>query len=264
MLRALTEAGIRPDLVVGTSAGAINAVAFAQDPTVEGLDRLQRLWSEVRRSDVFPVRLRALAAGLLGRRGGLVAADGLRGLVERGLRVADLRETVIPAHAVATDAATGEPVVLSDGPAVQAVLASATIPGILPPVRRRGRLLVDGCVAADVPILQAEELGATVSYVLPCAVGTERQTDVCAALPAMLHTVSVMMEQITRHNLALAHGRVHLLPAPVVPDANPMDFSHSADLIRLGLDSARRWLSDETAHRPPARQAPNPLALLGA
>src|SRR6266702_7656837 len=48
MLRGLIEAGVKPDLIVGTSAGAINAVAFAQDPTLEGLDRLQRLWCDVR------------------------------------------------------------------------------------------------------------------------------------------------------------------------------------------------------------------------
>jgi NTE family protein len=155
MLRALTEAGIRPDLVVGTSAGAINAVGYAQDPTQAGLDRLQRLWTEVRRRDIFPMRLRPLASGLSGRKAGLVASDGLRALVERGLQVRDLRETVIPAHAVAADAETGEPVVLSDGPAVRGVLASASIPGILPPVQHRGRLLVDGCVSADIPILQA-------------------------------------------------------------------------------------------------------------
>lgn len=249
MLRALTEAGIRPDLVVGTSAGAINAVAFAQDPTLDGLERLQGLWSDVRRRDVFPVRLRSVAAGLAGRRSSLVASDGLRRLIERGLRVGDLRDTVIPAHAVAADADTGEPVVLSDGPAAQAVLASSTIPGILPPVRRRGRLLIDGGVSADIPILQAEQLGATESYVLPAVAGTEESLSSCAALPAILHTLNVMIDRVTRHNLAQASGRVHLLPAPVVPGANPMDFDHGAELIRLGLTTTRDWLSTREAPR---------------
>ena len=253
MLRALAAAGIRPDLVVGTSAGAINAVAYAQEPTGEGLERLQRLWSGVRRRDVFPLRLRSLAAGLTGRKGGLVASDGLRGLIEHGLRVGDLRETAVPAHVVAADAATGEPVVLSDGPAVQAVLASAAIPGILPAVRWRGRLLVDGCVSADIPILQAEELGATESYVLPCVVGGAESMAGCAALPAMFHTFNVMMERLDRHNLSLARGRVHLLPAPVVPGANPMDFDHSADLIELGFATAQRRLAERVAPEPRAR-----------
>ena len=54
MLRALLEAGIRPDMVVGSSAGALNAVAFAQNPTEAGLDELQELWARIRRSDIFP------------------------------------------------------------------------------------------------------------------------------------------------------------------------------------------------------------------
>jgi NTE family protein len=80
MVRALTDAGIRPDIVVGSSAGALNAVLFAQDPTERGLDELRRLWTRVRRSDVFPVSLQSLAAGLTGRGDSLVASDGLRSL----------------------------------------------------------------------------------------------------------------------------------------------------------------------------------------
>ena len=56
MLRALTEAGIRPDLIVGSSAGALNAVAFAQDPTAAGLEELRQRWTRVHRHDVFPVQ----------------------------------------------------------------------------------------------------------------------------------------------------------------------------------------------------------------
>jgi NTE family protein len=256
MLRALTEAGITPDLVIGTSAGAINAVGYAQDPTEDGLDTLERLWGEVRRRDVFPLRLRPLASGLRGRKSGFMPADGLRGMMERGLRVHDLRDTVIPAHAVAADAATGEPVVLSEGSAVQAVLASASIPGVLPPVLRGGRALVDGGIAADIPILQAEQLGATESYVLPCVVGPEEQFTGGGALPAMLHAVNMMVDRITRHNLSLARGRVHVLPTPVIRNANPMDFGRSDEMIRLGLTGTRRWLAEQTAIE--ARRLPVP------
>src|SRR3981081_3444553 len=68
MLRALFEAGIEPDLIVGSSAGAINAVAFAQNPTPAGLDRLERLWSGLRRATVFPINAWDVIAGLAGRR----------------------------------------------------------------------------------------------------------------------------------------------------------------------------------------------------
>src|SRR5262245_37189552 len=66
MLRALTEAGIAPDLVVGSSAGALNAVGYASDPTPTGLDRIEAMWASARRRTVVPLspgRLLAAAAG---------------------------------------------------------------------------------------------------------------------------------------------------------------------------------------------------------
>jgi NTE family protein len=245
MVRALAEAGIRPDMVVGSSAGALNAVAFAQNPTEEGLDELQWLWARIRRSDVFPLSLRSLVAGLTGRGNSLVASDGLRALVERGLHVRDLRDTVIPAHVVAADALTGDPVVLSEGPAVEALLASASIPGILSPVPWRGRLLVDGSVSADVPILQAEALGATTSYVLPAvpAVG-EPESAAAGALPVLIRTMGMMLGRVAVGDLAAARGHVHILPAPVVRGLNPLDFRRSVELIRLGRHSVQGWLAD--------------------
>jgi NTE family protein len=67
MLRALLEAGVVPDLVIGSSAGAVNAVAFASDPSAAGLDRLEALWLSMRRRDVAPLSVRALAGALTGR-----------------------------------------------------------------------------------------------------------------------------------------------------------------------------------------------------
>jgi hypothetical protein len=68
----------------------------------------------------------------------------------------------------------------------------------------------------------------------------------------MLHTMNGMMERITRHNLSLARGRVHLLPAPVAPGLSPLDFRRSSELIQLGLTGARRWLAEsESAPRAP-------------
>ncbi|WP_326731554.1 patatin-like phospholipase family protein [Streptomyces phaeochromogenes] len=244
MVRALTDAGIRPDIVVGSSAGALNAVAFAQDPTERGLDALQRLWVGVRRSDVFPVSLRSLAAGLTGRGDSLVASDGLRSLVERGLRVRDLRDTVIPVHVVATDALTGSTVVLSDGPAAQALLASAAIPGILSPVERDGRLLIDGSVSADIPILQAEALGATTSYVLPSLVPVSPAGAPSGALPILLRTMGMLLDRTATRDLAAARGDVHLLPAPSLSGVTPLDFRHGVELMRLGRETALGWLAE--------------------
>jgi len=244
MLRALTAAGVHPDLVVGTSAGALNAVGFAQNPTPEGLDELGRLWTSARRGDVFHLSARSLITGLTGRSSSLAAPDRLRALLERGLRIRDLGDTVIPAYVVATDAVTGGPVVLSEGSAVEALLASSSIPGILPPVLLDGRLLVDGGVSADIPILQAEALGATTSYVLPALFAPAPAATAAGAVSVLLRTIGRMLERSTLRDLAAARGDVRVLPALDSPGTNPLDFRRAAEYIRLGYESAERWLAD--------------------
>jgi len=246
MLRALFEAGIRPDLVVGSSAGALNAVAFAQNPTTVGLDELQELWSGLRRSDIFPFRPRHLVHGLTGRRSGLVSPDRLRALLTGRIGIGRLEDAVIPVRVVTTDAATGRPAVLSSGPALPALLASAALPGIFPPVEVGGRLLVDGGVAADIPILQAEESGATASYVLPMGSAGPTPLTQGAVNNALLATRQ-LLSRITADDIAMSRGQVHVLPAPESASVSPMDFRNSRHLIRDGYDTTRAWLSAHVA-----------------
>ncbi len=246
MLRALLEAGIRPDMVVGSSAGALNAVAFAQNPTEAGLDELQELWARIRRSDIFPFSPRQLVHGLIGRRGGLVSPDRLRALLAEHIGIGRLEDAVIPVGVVTTDAATGRPAVLSSGPALPALLASAALPGIFPPVELGGRLLVDGGVAADIPILQAEESGATTSYVLPMGAAGPTRLAQGAVNNAFLATRQ-LLSRITADDVAMARGQIHVLPAPAAATVNPMDFRSSRQLIRDGYDTTRSWLSEHMA-----------------
>jgi len=154
-LWALTEAGVAPDLVVGSSAGALNAVAFASDPSPGGLDHLEAAWVSLRRRRVAPFSLRALLAALAGRGDAFVSDTALQVLLERAALARTLRETCVPAHVMATDLATGAPVVLSNGDTIRALLASSAFPGLYRSIEVRGRLVVDGGVSADVPVLQA-------------------------------------------------------------------------------------------------------------
>ena len=92
MLWALTEAGVAPDLVVGSSAGALNAVAFASDPSPGGLDHLEAAWVSLRRRRVAPFSLRALLAALAGRGDAFVSDTALQVLLERAALARTLRE----------------------------------------------------------------------------------------------------------------------------------------------------------------------------
>src|SRR6266702_5457984 len=131
------ERGIRPDLVVGTSVGAINAAFIAsRPPTLRTAHELQRIWRGLSRAQVFPANPLTATLGFLGLRNHSVSADSLRRLILRHMDIARLEDAEVALHVVATDVMTGGEVLLSTGSAVDAVLASAAIPGIFAPIER--------------------------------------------------------------------------------------------------------------------------------
>jgi NTE family protein len=245
MLRALTEAGVVPDLVVGSSAGALNAVAFASDPGVAGLGGLESVWMSLRRRRVAPFSVRAALAAAAGRGDGLVSNSALRALIESAAVAGTLGGTSIPAHVVATDLASGAPVVLSAGETVLALLASCAFPGLYPPVAVGERLLVDGGVSADVPVLQAEALGARVTYVLPSASYGAAQSLPHGPLPLAYHALSQILGLVARGDVAASRGLVHVLPAPGSRATSPVDFRDTARLIGEGYRLAAGWLAGQ-------------------
>jgi NTE family protein len=243
MLRALREAALTPDLVIGSSAGAINAVAFATDPGPAGLDRLEAVWMSLRRRNVAPLSARTLLAAVAGRGDGLVPNVALQELLGSAAIARTLDATSIPAHVVATDLASGAAVVLSDGETARALLASCAFPGLYPPVRVGGRLLVDGGVSADVPVLQAEALAATVTYVLPAAVCDVAQSLPRGPLPLAYHALGQILGAAARGDMAAARGPLHVLPAPNSQAASPVDFRDTSRLIDEGYRLASDWLA---------------------
>jgi NTE family protein len=168
MLAALFEREIRPDLVVGTSVGALHAAFVAsRPPTPATATELAQIWRRLHRDQVFPLSLRGLVGGLTKRHDYLVRDSGLRRIVEAHLQFERLEEAEVALLLVAFDVVSGCEVRLSSGPAVEAVLAAAAIPGILPPVHWGEARLIDGGVVNNTPISHAVELGAERVYVLP-------------------------------------------------------------------------------------------------
>jgi NTE family protein len=246
MLQALGEAGIRPDVIVGSSAGALNAVAFAQDPTTGGLEELRHRWNRVHRHDVFRIQPGPVFAGLSGRSAGLLSPRRFRAWLSAGLHIRDLDDALIPTAVVATDADSGETVVLSHGSAMDALLASTAIPGVFPPVRIDGRWLMDGGVGADIPLRQAEELGATLSYILPRA-NPGPNARAAGALSALLRAGNQLQERSSDGAVAAAQHEVRFLPAPTSPGASPFDFRGTGPLIQDGYIRTKSWLAADPA-----------------
>jgi len=244
MLFALIEAGIRPDLIVGTSIGALNGAYLASHCDLEGVDRLGRLWSGVRRSDVFSLSVRGLLQGVVGRRDHLFEDVHLRDLIMRAdLGFARLEEARIPVHVMATDLLSGDPVVLSSGDTIEALMASAAIPGVFAPVTVGGRVLVDGGLVANLPVLQAVELGATRLFVLPT------MPDTMATAPR--GAVEMMQRSMTIATLAPIRSAVaraaqiadlHLVPVPPIELPSMFDFGETQGMIESAYLSAAAWV----------------------
>ncbi|HEV2634198.1 MAG TPA: patatin-like phospholipase family protein [Actinocrinis sp.] len=166
MLRALVEAGIRPDLVLGASVGAINGAVIAADPTIASVDRLEKLWVGLGASGVFDDSLLTRLGTAVRTRTHLHANTGLRRRLEADLPVQLIEELAIPFQCVAASIERAAEHWFAEGPIADAVLASCAVPGLLPPVAVDGEHYLDGGLVNSVPVGRAIALGAQTVYVL--------------------------------------------------------------------------------------------------
>jgi NTE family protein len=250
MLRALYERQIFPDLIVATSAGALNGGFIATRPrSLATIDALDEVWLNLRREHVFPISVRTVIGGLANHRDHLVPDRGVRDLVRRHLQVEDLAEMSIPLHLVAFDLLTGAEVRLSTGPALEAILASSAIPSVLPPVWVRGALLVDGGVVNSTPISHAAALGAERVFVLatddPSLRGLPQPPH--GALDAAVHAFRLLANARLLADLERYRAELELvvLPAPNPSQVQPTDFTHAPELLDAAYRAVSNMLDDE-------------------
>lgn len=166
MLRALLEKDIVPDLVVGTSVGALNGAAVAAEPTLEMVKRLGDVWLNLDDDHIFGGSIFSGAANLFRTRTHLHSNNGLRQVLESTLPAQTFDELKIPFQCVAASIERAAEHWFEDGSLVEAILASAAVPGVLPPVEINGEHFVDGGIVNSIPVSRAVELGATEIYIL--------------------------------------------------------------------------------------------------
>jgi NTE family protein len=251
MLKALYEREIAPELIVGTSAGAVNGAYIAsRPPTVETAETLAKMWESTTTFEVFPPNPLTAVAGLVGARDYLVSNRGVKRLLRANTQFTRMEDAPISFHVIATDVLTGKERRLSTGDAESAVLASAAIPGVFPSIERDGRELVDGGVANNTPISDALELGASTIYVLPTGAPCDLHTRPRGAVQMLVHAISLLINERLARDIDRYQRQVDLivLPPPCPQPVLPSDFSHAADLIEQGyelahraLDSPREW-----------------------
>jgi NTE family protein len=167
MIQALDEAGIEPDLILGTSIGAFNGAVIADYPGREGVDRLTGLWEEMTGADLFRTGLLDRAIRVATLKPAIHDTSEIRKLIEKVIH----RDTLIedlhtPFQCVAASIETSSERWFSSGRLVDAVLASSAVPALFPPVAIDGEHFYDGGLVDSVPLGRAVELGADAVYVL--------------------------------------------------------------------------------------------------
>ncbi|WP_329252865.1 patatin-like phospholipase family protein [Streptomyces canus] len=237
---ALERHGFAPDMIIGTSVGALNGAIAAAHPH-RAAPWLDHVWTQLRRRDVYPL-------GYLSSRSSVFTDRGLRRLIARAGLPARIEELAVPFTAVATDLVTGAPVLLDRGDLESALLASAAIPGMLPPVDRAGRTLVDGGLIAYVPVLAALQAGA--ASVVVVATGPEcsplrptvprRRASAIAARARLLllhHQIERDLREVSQHIPTV------VLPTGIEAWPAPWDFGQSQRLISTACLAAEHFLN---------------------
>src|SRR3954453_7583033 len=166
MLRALLERGVVPDMVVGTSVGAINGAAIATSPSVEMARRLGETWRAIEKSDVFAGSLFGRLATLARTGTHLHANEPLRATLTEALEITLIEDLPVRFQCVAASIEAAAEHWFSSGPLGEAVMASAAVPGLLPPVEIAGEHFLDGGIVNSIPVDRALSLGATRIFVM--------------------------------------------------------------------------------------------------
>ncbi len=166
MLRALLRSDITPDLVVGTSIGAVNGVLVAADPTVAVTDRLVRLWASPEASEVYGDSVARQVRRFVARTH-LHSPGPLKRLLQQELGPSStFEDLVVPFQCCAASIERAAEHWFYTGPLVPAVLASSAVPGLLPPIEINGEHYLDGGIVNSIPVGRAVELGAATVFVL--------------------------------------------------------------------------------------------------
>lgn len=261
MLEALLEAGIVPDLLVGTSIGAVNAAYMAAGPTPDRAAALSEVWRRISVEEFFPLRAAQVSRAILA--GGLFSPAPLRRLLEQEIPFRLVEEAMTPLRIVATrcERLPGLPLrivttrfeqrteeVFAAGPVLDALLASSALPLVFPPHHVDGHVYVDGGLSEYVPLHPALDAGARTIYVL--SLGAARSAASLdhprrSAVYRSLGNRFWRRESLVLAEMPLTHPDVRVVTLPCPPvHAGLRDFSRMDALIDKARDDVLRFLDD--------------------
>ena len=253
-LEPLLETGFRPELIVGTSAGALNGILLASDPTPAGARRAQQAWLQVGLREIGMPGLLASVRRLATRKDSLIPNIPLARFVARSLGMdlstfGELRAVGgVRVRAIAVCMETGELVAFGDQDTdriLDGAMSSAALPPYLPPWRVGGRRYLDGGVLTKLPLLAAIERGATRVVALNVTGALGRAAEGRGILAVAGRALSLANEAMTQREIDLARltgAELHLLNLEAPEGVAFWDFSQAERLREEGRRAARDWL----------------------
>ena len=195
VIKALEAQGIRPDIVVGSSAGSVIATLLASGATGNDLNRLALNLDEATIAD--------WGLPFAGRFGGLIKGDALQSMVNREVQNKSIEQMRIPLGIVATELQSGKGVLFRTGNTGLAVRASCSVPGVFQPAVISGKEYVDGGLVAPVPVSYARQMGATLVIAVNISSEPVHQ-DASGTLGVLQQTISIMQRSINQYELKSA------------------------------------------------------------
>ena len=245
MMRALLEHDIRPDLIVGCSVGAINGAGLAEDPTLAGALRLERLWRALDGKELMPAGWLPNTVAIARRGEAIHENHGLRRHLEQSLTARTFEELAVPFQCVATDLVGVREVWFRSGPLIEPILASAALPAVYPAVEIDGVRYLDGGIVDDVPMTRAVELGARTLYVLQVGLFSRPRPEPKRPLDVAVQAYWIARHHRFKRELAAMPPDIelHLLPTGQTPSMRYNDFTRTSELISLAYEASSAYLA---------------------
>ena len=243
VIKALEAQGIYPEIVVGTSAGAVVGSMYAAGNSGFALQKIAMEMDEATISD--------WALPLFGKSSGVLKGEALQTYVNKAVRNVPMEKLKLKFGAVATDLANGQPILFARGNTGQAVRASSSVPSVFQPVSIGARQYVDGGLVAPVPVRFVREMGA--DFII--AVNISTQTDAQAAvssLEVLLQTFSIMGQRLNHYELKDAD----IVIQPALGKMGGNDFAGRNLAIMAGEQAAAAMMPQLKAKLLKARQQP--------
>lgn len=249
LLQSVTHTDVTPAHVLGTSAGALTAAVYAEDP-VAGPSRLSYVWADLGIDDVVSEGWWGLLNPTALAKVSLADSTGEFDSLKAILRARTFDDLALPMGAVATDMNSGEPVILDQGDLISALMASSAIPGVLPPVEIDGRWYMDGLASANLPASVAARRGAGSIIAFDTSPAANKPVS-----PALQHVVPAINTLLSnQQRISSLSAAAHMIPVVYLPTpgglGGALSFRDSLAVARRAYELAQDFLIDLAIQYP--------------